>query len=507
MTDEAALPNEYDVVIVGGGGSGLATGVSAAECGLSVLLLEKRPQLGGTTAIAVGSFTANRTAWQRRAGIDDRLDDHAVDAGRFAPPEIEARNSAELRRWFLDQAHETLDWLSGLGVQFHGPSPEPPNRVPRMHNVVPNAKAYVAALHGRLLKFGGRFVCSAAVTELLRDGPRVVGVRATVDGAVREYRARRGVVLAAGDYANSPEQIARYKGPQFAAVEGINPHACGDGQRLAESVGAQLLNMDVTYGPELRFVPPDERHRSWVARLPVSGPLNRWLGRLLPWTPQFLVRAVVRRLLVTWQHPENALFDDGAILVNRRGERFCDERRWPDRELAVAAQPDKQAYLLLDRRLTERYSRWPHFISTAPKIAYAYTADYLKLRPDAAVQGRSPAEVAARRSIPAEALEATVAEVNRTASSPLVGPPWVLLGPAKAYFTTTEGGAAVDRQCRVCDDAGRPIPGLYAVGQNGLGGMILWGHGLHIGWALTSGRLAGLALAGVLDDGKVESSR
>ena len=36
-----------------------------------------------------------------------------------------------------------------------------------------------------------------------------------------------------------------------------------------------------------------------------------------------------------------------------------------------------------------------------------------------------------------------------------------------------------------------PIAGLYAVGQNGLGGMILWSHGLHIAWAMTSGRLAG----------------
>jgi fumarate reductase flavoprotein subunit len=65
----------------------------------------------------------------------------------------------------------------------------------------------------------------------------------------------------------------------------------------------------------------------------------------------------------------------------------------------------------------------------------------------------------------------------------------------KAYFTTTEGGAAVDDSLRVLDDAGRPIPGLYAVGQTGLGGMVLWGHGLHIAWALTSGRLAGEALA------------
>ena len=45
---------------------------------------------------------------------------------------------------------------------------------------------------------------------------------------------------------------------------------------------------------------------------------------------------MIRRLLVTWQHPEDALLDDGAILVNARGERFCDETLWPQREIAIA---------------------------------------------------------------------------------------------------------------------------------------------------------------------------
>jgi predicted oxidoreductase len=71
----------------------------------------------------------------------------------------------------------------------------------------------------------------------------------------------------------------------------------------------------------------------------------------------------------------------------------------------------------------------------------------------------------------------------------------VLLGPAKAYFTTTEGGAAINQSFQVLDDHEQPIKGLYAVGQNGLGGQVLWGHGLHIAWAMTSGRLAGKQLA------------
>jgi predicted oxidoreductase len=37
---------------------------------------------------------------------------------------------------------------------------------------------------------------------------------------------------------------------------------------------------------------------------------------------------------------------------------------------------------------------------------------------------------------------------------------------------------------------GTVIPGLYAVGSAGQGGLLLEGHGHHLGWAFTSGRLA-----------------
>jgi fumarate reductase flavoprotein subunit len=305
-------------------------------------------------------------------------------------------------------------------------------------------------------------------------------------------------VLAAGDYTSSPELIARYKGETYTPVEGINPRSTGDGHLLAEREGARLVNMDVTYGPEIRFVAPEGR--TFQQLLPSHGRLSRAVGRLLPLVPRFLMTALIRRLLVTWQHPEDSLFDDGAVLVNTDGERFCDERQATERELAMARQPGKVAYIVLDEALIERYSAWPHFISTAPKIAYAYVQDYLKLRPDVAVSDSRLEQVAAARQIPAEALARAVATANEERQGgelpTLSGQRWALLGPAKAYFTTTEGGVAIDEGFRALDADDVPIAGLYAVGQNGLGGQILWGHGLHIAWAMTSGRLVGRQLAG-----------
>ncbi|MGE0756498.1 MAG: FAD-dependent oxidoreductase [Pirellulaceae bacterium] len=495
------MPESFDVIVVGAGGSGLAAACSACERGARVLVLEKRPQPGGTTGIAVGSYTAAGTSLQRAAGVIDDAAAHAEDAGRFADPAVEARNSPELRQFFLEEAAASFEWLRGLGLTFVGPSPEPPNRQPRMHNVVPGAKAYIAALQLALHRLGAELRCEAVVNELRWREGRIAGVRATWQGQSREWEAKRGVVLAAGDYAASASLIAAHKGAGYQEIEGINPYAEGDGHRLAASVGAQLLNMDVTYGPELRFVA--SRRRPFQQWLPVHGPAARLMAVLAPRLPRFIMQAMIKRLLVTWQHPENSLFDDGAILVNRDAVRFCEEYRWPDREIAVAQQPGKIAFLLLDGYLVERYSRWPHFVSTAPDIAYAYVQDYRRLRPDVTAWGTTLEAVGRERGLNPARLRRTVDDLRasraasnagRVALSQLDRPPWVLLGPLKAYFTTTEGGAAINRRMQVLDGAGQVIPGLYAVGQNGLGGMILWGHGLHIAWAITSGRLAGQAI-------------
>jgi predicted oxidoreductase len=185
------------------------------------------------------------------------------------------------------------------------------------------------------------------------------------------------------------------------------------------------------------------------------------------------------------------MFTEGALLINKRGERFTDEREKP--AYALPDQPDKIAYILLDKRMAKLFSSWPHFISTAPGVAYAYIDDYRRNRRDIFNAAATLDALAGKLSISAAALTKTVRAYKASAGNrpPLGDGPYVALGPLRAVFVHAEGGLAVDREHRVLGAGDAPIPGLFAAGSTGQGGLLLKGHGHHLGWAFASGRRAG----------------
>ena len=67
----------------------------------------------------------------------------------------------------------------------------------------------------------------------------------------------------------------------------------------------------------------------------------------------------------------------------------------------------------------------------------------------------------------------------------------VALGPVRSYVVLTDGGLAVNEKMEVLNASGNPITGLFAAGSAGQGGLLLFGHGHHLGWAFVSGRIAG----------------
>ena len=471
----------FDVVVVGGGGAGLAAAVSAAERGASVVVLERLEKLGGTTAYSVGSLTAADTPLQRRKGIRDDPAELVEDMWAF-DQELLGDDAPDLRRLYAVESGRTYDWLVSHGVAFSGPYPEPPHRVPRMHNVIPNSRSYIARLESAARRAGVDVLLRTEAIRLLTDGDRVTGLEISGPAGTRELRARQGVILASGDFSGNATMRKEHLPEAAHGALPINEGALGLGHQLAAEVGAAQLRMDQLFGPQLRFPPPPKT--GLLDRLP----LWQWLCQLealvVRVLPPAALRPIVKSLLVSHMSPSNALFDAGAVLVDSSGTRFGFEEA-PAAELS--RRPERRGFIILDESVAAQFEHEPNYISTAPGIAFAYFSDYAKGRPDLIT--RAPDVDSLARAIGAEP-----ANLQHAVDSSSIRPPLVAMGPVFSMLTVTEGALAVDTELRVLRTDGTPIDGLRAVGGVGQGGMLLKGHGHHIGWAMTSGRLAGQAI-------------
>ena len=191
----------HDVVVVGGGGSGLAAAIEARRLGREVVLIEKNLQLGGSTAWSIGSVSASATPHQLRQGIKDRPEDHWRDMAGFNGA-LDPRDNPDLRRILADAMPETFRWLLAHGVRFYGPMPEPPHKKPRMHNVLPNSRAFITHPEKAARRAGVTVRCGTRATSLVADAGGVAGIDCETPGGAQRFRARGGVVLATGDFTS-----------------------------------------------------------------------------------------------------------------------------------------------------------------------------------------------------------------------------------------------------------------------------------------------------------------
>jgi succinate dehydrogenase/fumarate reductase flavoprotein subunit len=480
-----------DVLVVGGGGAGLAAAIEAARFGASVVLLEKNPSLGGSTAWSVGSISVSNSPHQQRLGIKDSPQEHFEDLELLAGANA-GRDNHRLRRILVDHTTDMFEWLEGLGLVFIGPHPEPPHRYPRMHNVLPNSTAFPRHLGRKARSLGVIIHTGVNARSFTEAGDRITGVLATdAKGQEVRYVARSGVVLASGDYSANSDLKRKLASEEVAALSAVNDTATGEGHIMAQAIGAEIVNGDIVRGPIMRFVPPKTTrllHRIPPTKLVAS--IMRWGYETMP---SSLLRGMMMRFLTTALGPSTDLFRSGVVMLNRQGNRFVDELKKP--AAAVAREDGNLAYLLMDAAIERKFSAWPYFVSTAPGIAYAYVADYRRTRSDIVFEAPTLEKLAAKVGMPLQSLTKSVAAYNASAERgdrPVIAePPFLMLGPVRSYVVFTDGGLRVTENLEVQRTDGSIIPGLYAAGSAGQGGLLLEGHGHHLGWAFISGRIAG----------------
>lgn len=488
----------YDVIVVGGGGSGLAAAIEAASCGRTVLIAEKALELRGSTGRSVGSIAAAGTPDQARLGIHDTPGDHLRDYTALSGALAE-REDPDLVRLLVENVPDTLAWLREMGMEFFGPVQEPPHAVPRLHNILPGSRAYIYHLERRARRLGVDIELGCAGRRLITEGGRVTGVELSTRAGVRMVKAHRGVVLATGDFSANADLKRQWISDEVAGYVPVNPEARGDAQTMACEIGGHVLNAEVFDVPSLRLSPPpSEGLFGLLQRLPPHRALTRPIRWALHHLPNAVVRALMMGFVTTYLSPRAAMFDQGALLVDAHGRLAY--RYEGDVNVAVARLGEEGGYLIGDKRIFEMFSQEPDYVATAPGVAHAFMPDFQRARPDVYHEADDLAGLAAKIGAnPSALIEAAHAASDlRTRIELGTGPifghgggPYFALGPLRAYLIQTNGGIAVSTRLEVLDADRAPIPGLFAAGNAGQGGLALFGHGHHLGWALTSGRLAG----------------
>ena len=209
----AAVPENwtqtFDVIVVGGGGAGLAASVAAAQNGASVCLIEKLPLLGGDTLRSTGYFSCVEPRRQKLNGIKDSLDLHyrqTMEAGgNLGNPKVV--------RKMIEEAPRTVAWLEECGVLFHDMVYEIYGSDYRrcLKPLLPRGSAYVRALSLRAMALGVKIMLETKLVDVhLNETGRAVGVLVQSNaGLVISLRANKGIVLACGGHCFGRAALCR----------------------------------------------------------------------------------------------------------------------------------------------------------------------------------------------------------------------------------------------------------------------------------------------------------
>jgi fumarate reductase flavoprotein subunit len=487
----AKWDKEADVVVVGGGGTGVAAAISAAESGAKVILLEFAPALGGSSTLCVGSVTAPLTKMQKDAGVQDSIEVYMENIMEMTGAN-KTRINKDMLQLLAENSGPTVDWLVGMGVVMSGPFDYPEHKAKRMHMLLPNSAAWPKVLQPIMEEKKVEILLETKGVELYHDANnRVLGVKAVDQGTKKEIaiKAKKGVILASASTEAAVEFKKKLTTADIAAMPAGNPYSDGSGLAMAWELGADMTMIDQWGGPSLRTTSP--------------GPDVSTTGKQA-WMPY-------------------GIMDAGAILVNKEGKRFVNEKGAAnDQALAVQKQTGKNCYMIFDKPVADIFNKWPMVVSSIPgggdvskTGGWGLVDDFVArkgiktgatLEELAAAIGVDPAGLKASVDKWNEACKASKdAEFGRTtfgnAEAKTVGAgiktgPFYAHGPIRVEVITADVTLMVNTKLQVLDVFGNVIKGLYAGGETGHGDLFLSGHGTHMAWSFTSGRLAGKNAAG-----------
>jgi fumarate reductase flavoprotein subunit len=467
----------FDVVVVGAGASGVPAALSAFENGVTVAVLQKENIVISQGNSGTGIDLSN----SEKAGVEALVDRLMKDNSHRSNPKLLrewAYNSGEAVTWVIDRAAKSgakvvnqgnfqqakILEMNGYKLSYHtaffGPKPY-------------NNGEGMQALANFAERAGVKFFFSTPAVQLVQnDLGEVTGVIGkSADGNYTKFIARKGVILATGDYQND-KAMCDYFIPDLKYIGRKQSNKTGDGFKMGywaggviEPIGHTKMVHDMDAGPvtmsDMPFLNVDQKGNRFVNENIEMSVLNNYL-----------------------RQPEKAgqysqIFDSNYM---------TQAAKWP----GVLVPPEALKNYMPDEQV-------PHDRVSTPFIN-THKADTLE-------------ELAEKIEVDPATFVATVKRYNELAASgkdsdfgkpsdqlfPINKPPFYGIHRT-VRVSAICSGILVDENHQCLDAEGKPIKGLYAVGN--LGGGFYGGvdyplivYGLSLGRCYTFGYLVGKHVA------------
>ena len=455
---------EADVVIIGAGGAGMTSALTAAEKGAKVVILESQAGVGGNSVRATGGMNAGDTPYQdnaafaQAAGVEKTLagigayaDNETIvkladevkvqwaayqqnPEGYFDSVELmqldtmiggKGINNPELVKVLAENSAEGVEWLRNYNINlentgaFGGASV---NRIhwPKVDGKKTNVGSYMIPLLEDACEANENITILFETTanEIIMVDGAAKGVKATGKTGNTVTVNADAVVIAAGGFGANLDMVASYK-PELKGFMTTNAAGLqGQGIAMAQAVGAAVVDME-----QIQIHPT--------------------------------VQADTAALIT------EGLRGDGAILVNAEGKRFIDEVGTRDVvSAAEIAQTGSYSWLIVDDAMLQASATIQGYV----KKGFVFS-------------GATYEELAAATGMPADAFAATMNAWNGyvaakndpdfgrvSFANPLDTAPYYAI-KVTAGIHHTMGGVAINTETQVLTAEGTVIPGLFAAGE------------------------------------------
>ncbi|WP_208952203.1 flavocytochrome c [Rahnella sp. ChDrAdgB13] len=411
-------PQNFDVVVIGSGGAGLAAAIQAHDDGAHVVIIEKMPTIGGNTIKASVGMNAAETRFQKLKGIEDSKDlfyDETLKGGKF-------KNNPVLLREFVELAPEAIEWLAAKEIELNDITITGGMSIDRTHRPADRSAVGGFLISGLVKNINKREIevlLETSVSEILFENGAVSGVQVVDEYNDTRILNAKSVIVATGGFSANRNMVVSYRPDLDGFVTTNHAGATGSGIAMLQRLGADTVDMG-----EIQIHPTVEQ------------------------TTSYLISEAIR--------------GGGAILVSQAGHRFYNEMETRDKVSAeIIGLPEKSAWIIFDEQ-----------VRANNKAADEYIAKGFVL------SAPTPQELAVKLNMDPQVLADTLERYNlfvvakkdedfgRTTAlrHPLNQGPFFAIRIAPGVHHTM-GGVTINPDTAVLDAQKQIIPGAWAAGE------------------------------------------